>query len=567
MRELVESFFKECCFDDFYEEGLHGAGELFLISEVAPGVVRSCYVEPFGDYLVKRFEQFVDKCCDLRSGVGLDAKQFGILEPLKCRVILMARAAEMLRVTSVQKWMHSSLKKCPAFRYIGEPDSLEDISGTFFPVPGWKYISGDYSAATDNINAELSEFAWDCIASRGGIVGELYHLGKKCLTGHILYDPEGTLLGDQKNGQSMGSPMSFPILCVINAACWLAAYERPVNHLYIGPIRVNGDDIVFAGREDRYDHWWEVNGVAGLFPSRGKNYISDHFLIINSHAYTLKEGVWSYKKAVNVALAQDLVRKGIYAGSRTGAPWFLQKANFDHLTKGHKSSTAQFLRGCFLEHVRVPPGVSPHLGVLAGGPGFLLDGEEPSVLSRAQTALFLCTKNHFFEQIPRPKDDSYEGTLLQTVIRDHTVRTKVLAGVEDPLLDPGWRRSRDSVLDGGNLLASLLLAYDIEDVGKSAAAKYRDPIMFPQRDILEGQGIFFDPRYRSQVRRYEARLSAFYSGKRFEKCFPRVTGGRYCTLQPCDVGTVQRLCKNFRIHSETFGLSGLSSRVLAYQYH
>lgn len=52
-----------------------------------------------------------------------------------------------------------------------------------------------------------------------------YKLGRLCLTGHTLYyrdyDDAGNVTGGhwsrQRMGQLMGSPMSFPILCLANA--------------------------------------------------------------------------------------------------------------------------------------------------------------------------------------------------------------------------------------------------------------------------------------------------------------------------------------------------------------
>lgn len=191
------------------------------------------------------------------------------------------------------------------------------------------------------------------------------------------------------------------------------------------------------------------------------------------------------------------------------------------------------------------------------------------MLARAQNALFHCTRNTFFEQVPRPEDTSYEGRLIQSLLNDHTCRSFVAANVEDPLLDTGWRRERDSVLGGGDLLGKMLLLYDTETMSKQdadlrSAGQFRGALLFPQRDIFEGQSLFYDPRYRRRVFSFERKLEAFYSGSRFERAFPRVGDRRYCTIQPCSIEVASRECGDFRSHKVVKGLRSLTLDVRAF---
>jgi len=112
----------------------------------------------------------------------------------------------------------------------------------------------------------------------------------------------------------MGSPLSFPILCIINAAvnrlfyelsessysqetfkikgcnCKIVSrYERkskcPYHHRFRldqVPMLINGDDVLLRMKGKYYASWKEFVNEAGLVPSIGKNYLSKAYVIINS---------------------------------------------------------------------------------------------------------------------------------------------------------------------------------------------------------------------------------------------------------------------------------------------
>jgi len=119
---------------------------------------------------------------------------------------------------------------------------------------------------------------------------------KQCLTGHS-FDEEGLYkkgvcsgddLPQQKNGQLMGSPISFPILCIINAAITRHVMEtayRTYLPFSMKPLQVNGDDIAFPLPPGAYDFWCRCVRMAGLVPSVGKNFFSREYLVINSQIF------------------------------------------------------------------------------------------------------------------------------------------------------------------------------------------------------------------------------------------------------------------------------------------
>ena len=91
----------------------------------------------------------------------------------------------------------------------------------------------------------------------------------------------------------MGSPVSFPVLCLINIAATLVSYEIRLGLDYVDlsqiPICVNGDDVLFwAVDQEHYDIWKQVTAKCGLKFSLGKNYTSRRYAVINSELYRFK---------------------------------------------------------------------------------------------------------------------------------------------------------------------------------------------------------------------------------------------------------------------------------------
>lgn len=98
-----------------------------------------------------------------------------------------------------------------------------------------------------------------------------------------------------KNGQLMGSPLSFPILCAINYVAYRSALKQYVRDLggdwtkaemLEMPVRVNGDDILFKCNKHFYHSYWKPSVAAiGFTLSPGKNYVSSAFLTVKSEGW------------------------------------------------------------------------------------------------------------------------------------------------------------------------------------------------------------------------------------------------------------------------------------------
>ena len=201
----------------------------------------------------------------------LDAQVCVIQEPLKARVITKQDARAYYAVMPLQKdcWKHLAAKE--EFSLIGRPlaeerpTNIDQGTARVLAVSGLKetfdkWVSGDYSAATDGLSLEISQLALQQYMRSVGLSekDDLWQLASKALGAHkVSYGKsnDGTESDRQlpddfimKNGQLMGSPMSFPILCAIN---FVAAKLKSL------PVCVNGDDILFKANEEIYTNFWQ----------------------------------------------------------------------------------------------------------------------------------------------------------------------------------------------------------------------------------------------------------------------------------------------------------------------
>jgi hypothetical protein len=120
----------------------------------------------------------------------------------------------------------------------------------------------------------------------------------------------------------MGSPTSFPVLCLVNAAMlWTSVniYEKDLvswNYVkkHYRPL-INGDDISFLSNPDHYEVWKKVCSASGLSLSPGKNYCSENFLNINSTTYWVTDTIDSDENKITVNFEQVfVVNSGLIKG-------------------------------------------------------------------------------------------------------------------------------------------------------------------------------------------------------------------------------------------------------------
>nr|UJQ92823.1 MAG: putative RNA-dependent RNA polymerase [Narnaviridae sp.]UJQ92925.1 MAG: putative RNA-dependent RNA polymerase [Narnaviridae sp.] len=248
------------------------------------------------------------------SGLGVDAQVIPLSEPFKVRTITKGDCDMYHLARRWQKVIHSKMRKQLNCSLIGKPCDGVFLSKIFYESEHFDYsnkqgffVSGDYESATDLLNPQLSLWAQNEISNRLRIPLEHQRVLNACLTEHNLYYGEKDENGNkitykQTWGQLMGSPTSFPVLCLINLAATKMAYELymkeclekqsggKVNYVDIPleqlPMCVNGDDILFWCHNDRhYQIWKDVTANAGLKFSLGKNYTHRKYCIINSEMY------------------------------------------------------------------------------------------------------------------------------------------------------------------------------------------------------------------------------------------------------------------------------------------
>jgi hypothetical protein len=186
------------------------------------------------------------------------------------------------------------------FSLIGEPvtpdvlssllDLHQDLFGTQDP-----FVSGDYSAATDGLDIRASKIILSEILRKLDPSDHLLRpLLSEILLEQMIEYPKWSKLDPiiQRNGQLMGSILSFPILCIANSYTYFRSLpahmqkqvlsgELPLRKL---PVKVNGDDILFRASSSysQYDSWLQSIRTVGFTPSQGKNFIHPRFFTVNS---------------------------------------------------------------------------------------------------------------------------------------------------------------------------------------------------------------------------------------------------------------------------------------------
>jgi hypothetical protein len=226
---------------------------------------------------------------------SLNATIQAVLEPLKVRVISKGNAAPYFLAKRFQVELHSLMRKYPFFRLIGRrlcPTDLFDLrSNKIMGGEGpYGFASIDFSAATDNLSAGLSEDILDELTL--DFPPWWRHLLKQCLAPHYCEYPKTdgvTLEGvQQMNGQLMGSIVSFLVLCLANAGVTLAAtaVADPADwYSRLKGVLINGDDNGFVCRKSVYETFSRWATLCGLEMSVGKAYWHPKIFNINSECF------------------------------------------------------------------------------------------------------------------------------------------------------------------------------------------------------------------------------------------------------------------------------------------
>jgi len=261
----------------------------------------------------------------------------GLAEALKIRVISKGPPKHYFCLKPIQKLMWRTLKSHPTFELIGkkiDSDIINSVAkGELYDDE--EFVNGDYVASTDNLYSWVSETILDELRliwtlDGGFFPDELYVMMKNSLTRHIFVKVVKTDTGEklevrmkQKMGQLMGSIISFPFLCLANAA--LCRFSMEIDQgceLYLEQcrLRVNGDDCILVGNKHPlwglFAIWEQVTHMGGLNTSAGKTYHSK-FAVINSRRfdYDPSSRSWIEQKFVNLGILFGMCRSA--AGEQT----------------------------------------------------------------------------------------------------------------------------------------------------------------------------------------------------------------------------------------------------------
>jgi hypothetical protein len=226
-------------------------------------------------------------------GQALKATIQVVLEPLKTRVISKGEATPYYLSKPLQIKIHDILRHRGEFRLIGRPLSATDLmdleeNRVGGGVGSHEWFSIDYSAATDGLSARLSASIMGRILR--GQTSDLLPIWMSVLAPHLCRYPfphDDVLPIQQRNGQLMGSILSFPILCLANLGLYLYTIKddpRPLKQKLRG-VLVNGDDMLYVARRSRWAAHVANGEKVGLKMSPGKAYHDRVFANANSACF------------------------------------------------------------------------------------------------------------------------------------------------------------------------------------------------------------------------------------------------------------------------------------------
>lgn len=233
----------------------------------------------------------------------------------KFRPITMGNELLYYHLQPLQRHLLDSWKKTP-FSTMND-DWMNRVESMRIPS-GWIWNSGDYKAATDNLNGNACRLAEYTILKRSELMGLATHLTDAIIVyklndlnmtkeeviqacaengANLVYVDENVAHIEQRNGQLMGHPLSFPILCLINLAALRTAIARGRKQgiltrvdeeIILDNTVINGDDILFPCPPQFCKIWEMTTAQAGLTLSIGKSYASEYFAVINSRQFVMQ---------------------------------------------------------------------------------------------------------------------------------------------------------------------------------------------------------------------------------------------------------------------------------------
>jgi len=315
-----------------FREGGLSLNELPVSARISPDQLGAVYWRPSSNETLEyrlpswtrseSYQQFQRYSLYFHEEKGM-AKIKPIFEPLKVRMISAGDIYSNGLYSSLQKLLWKGLQKFPQFTLTGESvttrhiqfvknmTSIQGLHGLYE-----KYVSGDYSAATDSMHkdatvAAIEEIGADAMTRKvleRGLTDTLLDFSSIKIESGELPDP--FLM---TNGQLMGCVFSFPILCIVNMAVYRMALEKCTGRtfkLVELPALCNGDDILFKANDDLYEKWNHAIAGVGFKKSVGKNYYSSRTAVINSQYFRVRPSGFESVPYLNLGWVTGVSKSG-----------------------------------------------------------------------------------------------------------------------------------------------------------------------------------------------------------------------------------------------------------------
>jgi hypothetical protein len=249
----------------------------------------------------------------------------------KPRVVTLYSSRNVEVLTPLHHSLYSFLKE-KGWLLVGSP-TCERLRHVRDGCHGAEWLSFDYESATDNIKIAYVRRAIEILIGKGE---GLSSLEVDCLRVLSSLSLGGA---DAESGQPMGSPMSFPLLCLINKtvvdlalADLLTDGTIPFTEWVTHRCLINGDDLLTRSTSsgDLVAGIGVHGAEVGLKVNREKTMRSREYAEINSTVFHEGDGlIWEEKKT-NVAalwMAEDVADVLGYAQEATvGKRAFLKVA-------------------------------------------------------------------------------------------------------------------------------------------------------------------------------------------------------------------------------------------------
>jgi len=209
----------------------------------------------------------------------------------KCRVVTMQPAATKRALTPVHNALYDFIS---SFDWCVRGDVTKEVFAKVVSDrrEGEKFISGDYAGATDRIYTWATSAMVDVLCEDPNLLDEERFILKNSfreLTYKLSVCKSDEMFAISR-GQMMGSLVGFPLLCLLNKACYDISCDISFG-AGAGRIgRFNGDDCCFAGDDKFFNQWVQVTGTYGLVVNEEKTGISSSWIELNSNVYDVSQG-------------------------------------------------------------------------------------------------------------------------------------------------------------------------------------------------------------------------------------------------------------------------------------